>query len=149
MIEPGDVSSPEAVRLLAACCAEIDAIYGNTEPMPPEIAGIDEPGAAFVLARENERAVGCGAIRPHTAAIAEVKRMYVEPPFRRRGIARLILEKLEKIARSNGFEEIRLETGQWQPGAMRLYESMNYAHIPGFGEFKDDPLNACYGKKLA
>ncbi|MBA2432202.1 MAG: hypothetical protein H0V56_08815, partial [Chthoniobacterales bacterium] len=66
-IEPGDVNSPEVVRLLAACCAEIDVIYGNTEPMAPEIAGIDEPGAAFVLARENERAVGCGAIRPHTA----------------------------------------------------------------------------------
>jgi len=74
--------------------------------------------------------------------------MFVRREARRAGVARAIMHALEKIAREHGFSEIWLETGLRQAGAIRLYESLGYRRIAGFGDYKDDPLSVCYGKRL-
>lgn len=147
-IERVAISSPESAHLLAELSVEIDRLYGNETPSRPHGAGMDDERAAFVIAREDKTAVGCGAIRPLSAQTAEVKRMYVRPGARRKGIARQIMHALEEIGREKGFSAIRLETGLRQPGAIRLYESLGYTRIAGFGDYKADPLSVCYGKSL-
>lgn len=148
-VERADIDLAESQRLFAEMWAEVDEIYGNDAPSGPELPGMDVPRAVFVLARDGEQTVGCGAIRPFTETVAEVKRIYVVPQRRGQQIARLIMQALEQFARENGFSETWLETGLRQPAAIRLYENLGYTRIAGFGDYKDDPLSVCYAKRLS
>ena len=147
-IELAAADAAESRRLINELWRELDQLYGNNFATAPDLEGMDQRGAAFVLARKDGRAVGCGAIRPMSPEIAEVKRMYVEPDARRTGVARAIVHELERLARAAGFSEIWLETGIPQPGALRLYESLGYTRIAAYGDYKDDPLSVCFGKRL-
>ena len=116
--------------------------------LPNEIAG---PRTGFVIAWLAGEPVGCGAWRPFSDAepgVVEIKRMYVEPALRRRGIARAILNQLEKLAQADGYSTARLETGAKQPHAIRLYETSGYRRIEPFGRYRDDPLSVCFEKRL-
>ena len=148
MITPDSVGSSEARELFTAMWAEVDEIYGNDAPSGPELPGMNVPRAVFMMARDGSEAVGCGAIRPFTETVAEVKRIYVVPQRRGQQIARQIMLTLEQFARENGFSETWLETGLRQPAAIRLYENLGYTRIAGFGDYKDDPLSICFGKRL-
>lgn len=136
----------ESRELIAELWRELDELYGNELASPAELP--DATGTIFVMARENHVAIGCGAIRPRTATIAEVKRVYVRQTSRGTGVARALMAELEQLARAAGFNEIWLETGLRQPAAIRLYESLGYTRIADFGDYKDDPLSVCYGKML-
>jgi putative acetyltransferase len=150
IIEEAAFSSSESRELIAEVCAEIDRIYDNPDGTEPELTGTDAPGAAFLIARDaaTREALGCVAIRPFARGVGEVKRLYVRPHARRRGISRQLMERLQHIASANRFTEIRLETGTRQPAAIHLYESMGYQRIPGYGEYKDEPENVCFAKTL-
>ena len=93
--------------------------------------------------------VGCGALRPYDADIAEVKRMYTVPAWRGRGVAAAVLAELERHARAFGYPTMRLETGDRQPGAIRLYERSGYRHIPPFGPYVAWDDSVCFEKPLA
>jgi GNAT superfamily N-acetyltransferase len=146
-IERADVASAESRKLIAELWKELDELYGNELASTAELP--DATGTIFVIARNNDIAIGCGAIRPRSAAIAEVKRVFVRQTSRGTGIARAIMHELEQLARAAGFNEIWLETGLRQTAAIRLYESLGYTRIADFGDYKDDPLSVCYGKRLA
>ena len=105
--------------------------------------------AVFLLARSEGVAVACGALLPADEGSAEIKRMFVRPEARRRGIARELLAELESSALELGCTTIRLETGSEQPESIALYESAGYGPIPRFGEYADDPYSLCYEKRLA
>ncbi|MBI3410718.1 MAG: GNAT family N-acetyltransferase [Planctomycetes bacterium] len=143
-----DANSPEAQSLIARLDADLHsrypalAIHGFH---PDEIA---ESKGAFVIARIGGAAIGCGAVRPLEPGVGEIKRMYVEPQMRGKGVARAILRKLEEAGRNLGFNVIRLETGTLQPEAIRLYETSGYSQIPRFGEYADDPYSVCFEKRL-
>ncbi|MDQ3627184.1 MAG: GNAT family N-acetyltransferase [Verrucomicrobiota bacterium] len=147
-IEHASVESDETRRLMAELCAEIDQLYGNDIHPASNLSRMDQPGAAFLLARQGGAAIGCAALRPLTRETAEVKRMYVQPHARRAGAARALMHELHQLARAAGFNEIWLETGLLQPAAIRLYESLGYTRIAAFGDYKDDPANVGYGKRL-
>ena len=83
-----------------------------------------------------------------TTDAAEVKRMFVTPSHRRRGMGRVVLDHLEATAREAGAVVMILETGDAQPEAMTLYESAGYTAIPGFGHYAWSPQNRCYAKPL-
>lgn len=136
------------MQLMREMCAEIDRLYGNTVPTAFEVHGMDRPGAAFIIARELGQPVACAALRPISAEIAEVKRMYVRPEMRRKGVARQLMVTLEQIASDSGFRKIWLETGLPQVGAIRLYEQLGYTTIPSYGKYKDERENVCYAKSL-
>ena len=119
-------------------------------PFPPRDLVGDR--AVLLVASLGEEVVGCGAIRPFpegSAEVAEIKRMYVVPAFRRTGVAREILRALEEWALTHGYRVARLETGQRQTGAIRLYASAGYFPIPAYGHHREDPLAACFEKTLA
>jgi putative acetyltransferase len=109
---------------------------------------VTDPNFTFLVARTGGGAVGCGALRVLEPGVGEVKRMFVVPEFRGRGIARCILEALESRARELGYAVVRLETGLGQLEVIGLYKSAGYREIAGFGEHADNPFSVCFEKRL-
>ncbi len=141
-----DPRSEESRRLSALSWAEQNGLYGEIDR--DEFLAVDFTGAgsAFVLARHNDRAVGCGAIRPLRDEVAEVRRMFVESEARGLGIGGKILSVLETIGRDLGYEVLQLETGLRQPAAIQLYEKAGYKRIPAYGRHRDNPLSVGFQK---
>ncbi|WP_016701259.1 GNAT family N-acetyltransferase, partial [Actinoalloteichus spitiensis] len=101
------------------------------------------------------RPVACGGWRRVAEAEdgvgpgdAELKRMFVLPSARGRGLARSLLVYLEVAARDAGYRRMVLETGTEQPEAMALYRSEGYEPIPNFGTYREHPLSRCFAKSL-
>jgi GNAT superfamily N-acetyltransferase len=95
--------------------------------------------------------VGCGAVRRIAPTVCEIKRMYVVPNARGRGIGYRILAELESIARGLGAARLVLETGVRQPDAIALYRRAGFMTIPLFGGYADTPhpeLSVCMEKDL-
>ena len=93
-----------------------------------------------MLARDDDgTALGCGALRGLGDGAAEVKRMYVVPAARGRGVSRAVLCALEDAARARGWTTLRLETGPRQPEAIGLYTSPGYRPVEAFGAYVGDP----------
>jgi GNAT superfamily N-acetyltransferase len=132
----------EVQRLTTAQQAELRARYeGDAEPgTPPSTADV----SVVLVARDPAgTAVGCGALRALGDGAAEVKRMYVVPEARGRGLSKVLLAGLEDVARSRGWTVLRLETGPRQPEAIALYEGAGYRPIPAFGGYVDEPDAGC------
>jgi GNAT superfamily N-acetyltransferase len=147
-----DPHGADAQRLLSELTAEIAAIYaddGQDGTGGFALADLEDPRAVFVVAYAEGHAVGCGALRPYAADIAEVKRMYTVPAWRGRGVAAAILAELERHARAFGYSTMRLETGDRQPGAIRLYERSGYRHIPPFGPYVAWADSVCFEKPMS
>lgn len=108
----------------------------------------DGPNGHLDAATGQTVLVGCVGMRRHSDSDAELKRMYIRRPFRGRGWSRELLRLVETQALSMGFVRLILETGTPQPEAIGLYESSGYESIPGFGHYRDEPLNRCYAKQL-
>jgi GNAT superfamily N-acetyltransferase len=104
------------------------------------------PRSVFVVARLDGVPVGCGALRPKTDSVVEIKRMYVRKEARGKGVARAVLAELEWLAAEFGYASMILETGIRQPEAIALYTAQGFVQIPNFGDYADNPLSVCYGK---
>lgn len=142
-----DPNGEVATRLIHDLCSELSVRYGT----PPSAFSPDEalgPRTAFVVARLGRRPIGCGGLRRIDEATVEIKRMYVAPHGRRKGIARRILHALEELAASFNYQAIRLETGLEQPEAIGLYESSGYHRIAAYGHHSDDPRSVCFEKAI-
>src|SRR5690606_15554592 len=92
--------------------------------------------------------VGCGAVKPYDDTSAEVKRMYVLPAHRGKGIAAKILSELESWAKELGFSKCILETGIKQPEAIALYKKNGYNIIENYGQYKGVENSVCFEKHL-
>jgi putative acetyltransferase len=148
VIQTVSVRLPEAALLIARLTAELAARYhddgvGNFRP-----EDVEAPRSGFLVARWDGQPVACGAFRPLTDSLAEIKRMYVEPEFRGRGIGRRLLAALEEAARQAAYKTVRLETGTGQPEAIRLYEAAGYYRIDCYGYYRHDPRSVCFEKVL-
>ncbi len=104
--------------------------------------------SAFLVGRLGDQPVACGAYRPMGPDVAEIKRMYVDPDYRGRGLGHRILQELEKRARRDGYSRARLETGLLQPEAIRLYERAGYHRIDCYGIYVGNPRSVCFEKIL-
>jgi GNAT superfamily N-acetyltransferase len=101
-----------------------------------------------LVAYENETAVSCGAFKEYAAGVAEIKRMFVLPDLRGRGIAQKILSELENWAKELNFSECILETGLKQPEAIRLYQKSGYELIPNYGQYAGVENSVCMRKAV-
>lgn len=109
---------------------------------------IDE-SARVVIAYVDNQPVGCGCFRPmEEAGCIEIKRMFVKSDFRGRGIAKLILNELERWAAEEGFNQSKLETGFNQPEAVAVYRRCNYKLIPNYPPYTDMKESMCMAKTL-
>ena len=140
--------SPDALRLVAAMVAELVPVYGDVdEPGTPSATPADfsPPGGAFVALYEDGRPVAGGGIKRLDAAAAEIKRMYVVPEARSRGLARLLLDALEDAARSLGYRVARLDTAEKQRHAVALYSSAGYVEVP---DYNGNPYATYWAEKV-
>lgn len=101
-----------------------------------------------VVAYDHEQPVGCGAIKEYEENTMEVKRMFVLPEKRGKGIASIVLKELENWAIELGYPKCILETGINQPEAIRLYEKNNYKRIPNYGQYAEVESSVCFEKVL-
>jgi ribosomal protein S18 acetylase RimI-like enzyme len=142
---------PEARRLTGALHAEQAGLYGfadDPSDTPPD--DFAAPHGQFVIARygDTPAAVGCGGWHLLTPGTAEVKRMYVSPAARGRGLGRYILQHLEEAATAHGATHVLLETGALNTAALALYRDCGYtlrkAYVPG----RNTAVNRAMGKSL-
>lgn len=101
-----------------------------------------------VIAYENNTAAGCGAFKAFDRDSVEIKRMYVLPAHRNKGIAAAVLQQLEQWAAEEGYVAAVLETGKKQPEAIRLYEKCGYSRIPNYGQYAGVENSVCMKKEL-
>jgi GNAT superfamily N-acetyltransferase len=138
-----------AVRLVEAMVAEMEAIYdlspgtGLGLAAPPD--DFAPPGGAFVVIYAGGRPVAGGGVKRDEDGVAEIKRMYVVPQARRRGLGRQLLESLEEKARELGYARIRLDTGARQPHAQAMFERAGYHAI---GNYNGNSQASFWGEKI-
>ena len=101
-----------------------------------------------VVAYENEQPLGCGAIKEYEPTTMEIKRMYVTPNSRGKGIATKILTALEVWAAEMDFKICVLETGKKQPEAIGLYKKNGYKIISNYGQYKGVENSVCFEKAI-
>jgi GNAT superfamily N-acetyltransferase len=141
-----------ASAMATALIAELDVdLHARYPGVPFHTLTPDElmaPAFTFVVAEAAGEALGCGALRVREPGVAEIKRMFVRPAARRRGVARALLRALEARAAELGMPRILIETGEGQPEAIALYVSSGYAPIPRYGEYADVEQSRCFEKRL-
>lgn len=101
-----------------------------------------------IVAYQNQKAVGCGAIKKYDSLTMEVKRMFVHLDFRGKGIASKILSELEHWAKELQIKRCVLETGVNQPEAIALYKKCDYSIISNYGQYVDVKNSICFEKFL-
>lgn len=101
-----------------------------------------------VVAFEEGKAAGCGALKEFGPGVLEVKRMFVMPEARGKGIAGRILNELEKWAAELSCHTCVLETGKNQPEAIALYHKHGYHVIPNYGQYQHVENSVCFEKKI-
>jgi len=144
----------DAMRLIEDVQAEYVIRYGGPDATPLDPLMFEPPSGSFFVGYVDGEPVATGAWRRTsveafgTTSSAEIKRMYVAPSGRGRGLARQMLAHLEADAQAHGAEAMVLETGTRQPEAIALYLSSGYVDVPAFGHYKDEPISRCYGKRL-
>lgn len=91
----------------------------------------------------------CGAFKEYDATSVEIKRMFVLPQFRGKGIAGKVLAELEKWAKESGYVTCVLETGKKQPEAIRLYQKSGYFLIDNYGQYQGVESSVCMKKNVS
>ncbi|HEX2845195.1 MAG TPA: GNAT family N-acetyltransferase [Chitinophagaceae bacterium] len=101
-----------------------------------------------VIAYAEGQAVGCGCFKEFNGSSVEIKRMYVKPEHRRRGISSAVLNELEAWAIESGYSEAVLETGNQQDEAIALYKKQGYVIIPNYFPYETMGTSICMKKRL-
>ncbi|MDH6114471.1 GNAT superfamily N-acetyltransferase [Kitasatospora sp. MAP12-15] len=146
---------PDAELLTAEVQQEYIRRYGDVDTTVMHPEHFVPPQGVFVVAYLDGEPVACGGWRAKESGgaglqdgDAELKRMFVVPQARGKGLARAVLRHLEASAAEAGRDRVILETGTEQPEAVALYTSEGYRPITKFGVYRESPLSICLGKAL-
>jgi len=142
--------SPEAVELIG----ELDEhLMGH--PYPPQsrhafsVEKLLREQVVFFVTWYDGKLAGCGGIKMFGTEYGEVKRMFVRPEFRGKGLGKLMLEHLTLYAVRQGVNVVRLETGIYEVEAIGLYERCGFQRRAPFGEYVEDPMSVYFEKQVA
>jgi ribosomal protein S18 acetylase RimI-like enzyme len=150
----------EVRELFTELDVDLDRRYGGGEPVHFAPEDFDPPAGRLLAATltgvdaapddSTPALVGCVGLRalPEWPGVAELKRMYVRPEARHRGVARALLAACEAAAEELGYEALWLETGLQQPEAIALYRSEGYLEVPRFGQYRDEGESVYLGRSL-
>ncbi|RFU19473.1 GNAT family N-acetyltransferase [Geodermatophilus marinus] len=139
---------PVARRLVAAVQQEYVTRYGGPDEATVDPAEFEPPAGLFLVAEVGDRPAGCGAWRVHAPGVVEVKRVFVAPGFRRRGLAQVLMAELEASAARAGHRAVVLNSGNRQPEALALYAALGYGPVPGYGVYAESPGAVFLGREL-
>jgi DNA-binding MarR family transcriptional regulator/GNAT superfamily N-acetyltransferase len=144
-----DPRSPDARRAVRAYISELsDRFDGGFDPGRSISAADDElspPAGLFLIATLHSEPVGCGAVKFHHDAPAEIKRMWVAPAVRGLGLGRRLLAELEARAAAGGARVLRLETNRALGEAISLYRTAGYRQV---APFNDEPYAHHWFEKI-
>ena len=139
---------PDVAALIEALDAYANALYPPESNHLLDIAALCDPAVTFLVVRDGGAAVGCGAVLRAPRGWGEVKRMYVRPDQRVRGIGSRVLAAIEEIARRDDVSWLRLETGIHNTEALALYGRAGFAECAAFGDYAPDPLSVFMEKRV-
>lgn len=140
--------SPVALDLIAAIQQTYVERYGGPDETPLRPDEFTPPGGVFLVGRLAGEPIACGGWRTLAPGLGEIKRMFIVPAYRGRGLSRVLLAGLESSARDAGLERLCLETGHRQPEALGLYRSSGWETIEKYGLYRHEPGSSCFGKVL-
>lgn len=101
-----------------------------------------------LIAYDGDTAIGCAGLKPYSGNSAEIKRVWVEPSYRRGHIAQEMMTQLEKKALENGFNRLILQTREIMTGAVRLYMKLGYHCIQNYPPYDNLDGAVCFAKEL-
>ena len=140
---------PDVIQLIAELDAYQDTLYPPESRHALDLESLKRSNVLFAVARDAAgRALGCGGVVVN-AEYGELKRMYVHPTSRGKGIARQVLALLEAEASRRDCRLLMLESGPYQPEALAFYEASGYVRRGPYGEYHDDPLSVFMQKSVA
>lgn len=138
---------PEVIQLIAELDAYQDSLYPAESRYALDLCSLKQANVRFAVARDGAgTAIGCGAI-VLGEQYGELKRMYVAQQRRGQGVAGAILALLESEARKSGCAVFTLESGPYQPEALKFYASNGYQRRGPYGNYPDDPLSVFMQKQ--
>jgi len=144
-IQKASADSPQVKSLSNELHKELEIIYGDG--IIEDFFDENKQMLIFYLAYdERESAIACGALKHFDDSTAEIKRMYVKENYRRMGISKIILSRLEDYAKEFNYQRLVLETGLKQPEAMSLYNKFGYKPLKCYGRHTNDPDSRCFEK---
>lgn len=130
--------------------AEMRELYDGLDLEAPDMPSatptdLGPPGGTYLVGYTDDGLLVCGGgVKRLPDGACEIKRMYVVPEFRGRGVARMLLAALESAARELGYPVVRLDTGPRQGHGQRMYEAQGYRRIPNFN---GNPVATFFGEK--
>ncbi len=142
-----DSNNQDFIKLVKDLDADLAKRDGEDHPFYAQFNKIDKI-KYVVVAYENGKAVGCGAIKEYRPNTMEIKRMYTSPESRGKGIAAQVLSELERWASELAYEKCILETGKKQPEAIGLYKKNGYKIIPNYGQYANIENSVCFEKDI-
>lgn len=101
-----------------------------------------------IIAYVDEFPVGCASLKRYNEGCAEVKRVFIKPEYRNRGISKKLMMRLEDLARKAGYQYLILESGEPLVAAMALYRKIGFEVIPNYGQYVGMSDSICMRKKL-
>jgi putative acetyltransferase len=142
---------PDVFALTVAQQDEMRGVYGGEADIGPtrDAWMFEPPDGAFVAVRIDGRAVACGGICRFDESRAELKRMYVEPGHRGRGVAAPVMAAHVRHAAGHGALTLRLETGDKQVAAMRFYARHGFVVVDRFAPYVDSATSVCMERALS
>lgn len=139
----------EVLHLFEASTRHFHALYPSESNHLLSPEEFEELGAVLLGAHIEGLLVGCGGLvhqaLPHHG---EIKRLFIEPAYRRQGIARLLMHELEHEARALEMNTLQLESGSREHEALALYRSLGYEECGPFGSYSLDPNSVFFEKRL-
>ena len=147
-LRPLPYDHPVAHDLVEQVQEEYVRRYGGRDAAVVDAAEFLPPLGIFLVAEIDGDPAGCGAWRALSPGVAEIKRVYVVPRFRRRGLAQAIVAALEEGAARAAHGRVVLNTGNEQPEAIALYAQLGYSPVEGYGIYACSPGAVFLGKDL-
>jgi GNAT superfamily N-acetyltransferase len=147
-LRPVPYDDPVAQELIGRVQQEYVQRYGGPDGAVVTPEEFVPPHGLFLVAEVAGVPAGCGAWRVYPPGGVEIKRVYVAPDFRRRGLAQLIVAVLESSAAAAGHGNVVLNTGDRQPEAIALYTDLGYSPVQGYGVYACSPGAVFLGKDL-
>lgn len=144
-----DPRQPEVVALIDALDDFSKSLYPPESNHLLDIEALARPEVVFFVARQEGKAIGCGAFRFLDPTHGEIKRMYVPHEARGRGLGWVLLDTIETEAAKRGIKRLSLETGIHNLQAVHLYRRAGYRDCAPFGDYKPDPLSLFMTKEIA